>query len=170
MEYATGSAGGSHGRAPRLIGRRGFLGAMATAAAGMTLDPERLLWVPGAKTFFLPPEKPTHPLLEQWKALDRMFDEQSGLSMKLAGWDPAMDRDLTAVGYGVLQKGDVITIRDACYFVNEPGGPFVITDVHDGHTFDIKPLQIHPPMTTPAKRKRQPWLPPVTRPRHDRRG
>lgn len=36
------------------MNRRGFLGALATLAAGHVLDPERLLWVPGAKTFFLP--------------------------------------------------------------------------------------------------------------------
>lgn len=39
------------------ISRRGFLGAIAaaTAAAFATeLDPEKLLWVPGAKTFFIP--------------------------------------------------------------------------------------------------------------------
>ncbi len=35
-----------------MVSRRGFLGALATLAAGMTLDPERLLWVPGAKTIF----------------------------------------------------------------------------------------------------------------------
>ncbi len=34
--------------------RRGFLGLLATVAAGAVLDPERLLWVPGAKTWFLP--------------------------------------------------------------------------------------------------------------------
>jgi hypothetical protein len=36
--------------------RRGFLGSLATFAAGLTLDPERLLWVPGEKTVFLAPE------------------------------------------------------------------------------------------------------------------
>lgn len=35
--------------------RRQFLQrAGAAIAAGMVLDPERLLWVPGAKTYFLP--------------------------------------------------------------------------------------------------------------------
>lgn len=39
--------------------RRAFLRATAiTAAAGLVLDPERLLWVPGAKVWFLPPERP----------------------------------------------------------------------------------------------------------------
>lgn len=37
----------------RLVG----LGAVGAAAAA-TFDPERLLWVPGAKTFFLPSTKP----------------------------------------------------------------------------------------------------------------
>lgn len=43
------------------IGRRGFieaLGAAATAAAALVVDdPERLLWQPKRKVFFLPPEK-----------------------------------------------------------------------------------------------------------------
>ncbi len=44
--------------------RRGFLrtlglGATAVAAAHV-LDPERALWVPGARTFFLPTPSPWH--------------------------------------------------------------------------------------------------------------
>jgi hypothetical protein len=38
--------------------RRGFLKALTATAVAMTVDPERLLWVPGAKTIFLPPVKP----------------------------------------------------------------------------------------------------------------
>lgn len=34
--------------------RRGFLGLIPVAAAGMVLDPDRLLWRPGAKTIFIP--------------------------------------------------------------------------------------------------------------------
>jgi hypothetical protein len=37
--------------------RRKFLALGAAAATAMVLDPERLLWVPGARTFYLPPEK-----------------------------------------------------------------------------------------------------------------
>ena len=36
------------------ISRRGFLGVFGAAAVGAVLDPERLLWVPGQKTIFLP--------------------------------------------------------------------------------------------------------------------
>ena len=38
-----------------MLTRRGFLGALAAGAAGLAIDPEQLLWRPGAKTFFLPP-------------------------------------------------------------------------------------------------------------------
>jgi len=34
--------------------RRGFLGLFAGAIAGATLDPERALWIPGAKTISIP--------------------------------------------------------------------------------------------------------------------
>ena len=36
------------------MNRRAFLGLAATSAAAFALDPERLLWMPGAKTIFLP--------------------------------------------------------------------------------------------------------------------
>lgn len=36
------------------MNRRGFLGLLAGAATGFVLDPEQLLWRPGAKTIFLP--------------------------------------------------------------------------------------------------------------------
>lgn len=45
------------------MNRRGFLGTLAAALVGSTLDPERLLWVPGVKTLFVPPVSgwaPTH--------------------------------------------------------------------------------------------------------------
>lgn len=34
------------------MNRRAFLGSLASLAAGMALDPERALWVPGRKTYF----------------------------------------------------------------------------------------------------------------------
>ncbi len=36
------------------MNRRLFLSSLTAAAAGFALDPERLLWVPGARKFFLP--------------------------------------------------------------------------------------------------------------------
>jgi len=39
------------------MNRRAFLGLAATTAAALVFDPERALWVPGAKTIFLPPER-----------------------------------------------------------------------------------------------------------------
>jgi hypothetical protein len=39
------------------MNRRGFLQTLAAGLAGAALDPERLLWTPGAKTHFLPPPK-----------------------------------------------------------------------------------------------------------------
>lgn len=40
------------------ISRRGFLGALSAFAATAVLDPEMLLWKPGAKTIFLPTRQP----------------------------------------------------------------------------------------------------------------
>lgn len=36
------------------MNRRGFLGALAAGAAAFAIDPERALWVPGAKTISIP--------------------------------------------------------------------------------------------------------------------
>lgn len=35
-----------------MMHRRGFLGLLAAAAAGAVLDPERLLWIPGQRSYF----------------------------------------------------------------------------------------------------------------------
>lgn len=37
-----------------MIGRRGFLGMLAAAVAGATLDPEKLLWQSGRKLISIP--------------------------------------------------------------------------------------------------------------------
>lgn len=37
-----------------MLNRRGFIAALAAFASGTVLDPERLLWVPGAKTISIP--------------------------------------------------------------------------------------------------------------------
>lgn len=39
--------------------RRSFLGAIGLAAAGLALDPDRALWVPGQKRIFLPAQSPS---------------------------------------------------------------------------------------------------------------
>jgi hypothetical protein len=39
------------------MNRRHLLKLLLTGAAGHVLDVDKILWVPGAKTFFLPPEK-----------------------------------------------------------------------------------------------------------------
>jgi hypothetical protein len=40
--------------APPTVKRRAFLKTLAAAVAGATLDPEKLLWIPGQKKIFLP--------------------------------------------------------------------------------------------------------------------
>lgn len=36
------------------MNRRGFIGSLLGATSALVLDPERLLWVPGAKTISIP--------------------------------------------------------------------------------------------------------------------
>lgn len=46
-----------------MISRRGLLGTFVTIAAGIALDPEKLLWTPGKKTIFIPYERVTKALI-----------------------------------------------------------------------------------------------------------
>ena len=48
------------------LSRRGFLTALSAAMAGSVLDPERLLWVPGRKTIFLPPAAGNTFVTAEW--------------------------------------------------------------------------------------------------------
>lgn len=48
-----------------MTSRRGFLGLLATVAAGATLDPERLLWVPGAKLISIPKTRSMADILRE---------------------------------------------------------------------------------------------------------
>jgi len=51
------------------MNRRRFLQMLSAGACGaMTLDVDKLLWVPGARTFFLPSVVPTH-----WVMSERVF-------------------------------------------------------------------------------------------------
>ena len=51
--------------------RRAFLSLLTAAAAGLVLDPERLLWVPGRKTIFLPtPATHSWFITPQWIETD----------------------------------------------------------------------------------------------------
>lgn len=70
------------------MNRRAFLKTLAAAAAGAVaaeFDPERLLWVPGQKTFFLPPEKRlvTAKTLEEALARSVMVEFPDGQRMSL---------------------------------------------------------------------------------------
>ena len=47
------------------MNRRGFLGALLGAAAGLALDPEKLLYVPGKKLISIPNAAITEPTLDE---------------------------------------------------------------------------------------------------------
>ncbi len=48
-----------------MMDRRTFLGALGGAAA--SYDPERALWVPGARRIFIPPLRPKYPAMtREW--------------------------------------------------------------------------------------------------------
>jgi hypothetical protein len=95
-----------------LLDRRGFLtrlalGLVGTAAAA-TVDLDKLLWEPGRKTYFLPPEKPTSWLFEGYGApgqpipglgcvspgtMVNLADPETGISIRFAKeWHAKFDR------------------------------------------------------------------------------
>lgn len=55
------------------LGRRGFLGALIGGAA-FALDPERALWVRGAKTFSVPAA--IKPVRVEWIGFDEGMEER----------------------------------------------------------------------------------------------
>lgn len=69
------------------MNRRGFLGAMLGAVAGATLDPERLLWVPGRKVYSVP------------KLRDVNFEMIAELYVKPAMLNLAEEIDLQVLAY-----------------------------------------------------------------------
>jgi len=81
------------------IGRRGFLGllgaSVAATAAALELDPERALWVPGEKSFFLP-SKEVH--LATPDEVQRFLDpEKMGERYRLDVASPGGDAGHTAL-------------------------------------------------------------------------
>ena len=93
------------------MNRRGFLASLLAAAPAMVLDPERLLWVPGQRTFFLPSSNTllTRDLISR-EAL-RLF-EQNLLVARI------LDPCFTGVGFKV---GDRITIRRPARYAQHEG-------------------------------------------------
>jgi len=61
--------------------RRSFLRLVGMGVLGMELDVDRLLWVPGAKTFFLPPVRPHTFMHMDWITREalRLFEHNLAL-------------------------------------------------------------------------------------------
>jgi hypothetical protein len=91
--------------------RRGFLGTLIGLTATAVLDPERLLWVPGQKTIFLPPAIVSVPvdvvgtnafITPQWITAEalRAFEQNIRMTGRvIEGLVPRIyDRDLRQIG------------------------------------------------------------------------
>lgn len=66
------------------MNRRGFLQRAAMGAAALLIDPERLLWTPGAKKIFIPPVKSMPLVLSapEWVYVQAAWDRQNGEVIK----------------------------------------------------------------------------------------
>lgn len=80
------------------MNRRHFLNLAALGTAGMVLDPERLLWVPGQRTFFLPPA-------EGW-AQTRLLFHPLAFSMLFEGRSEWVRVLASEPGYPIPQEMD----------------------------------------------------------------
>lgn len=77
------------------MNRRGFLSFLGAAVAGATLDPERLLWVPGAKLISISKPRITpqqidaiRPILDQlaYKHWVRLHDQYFAAKLQTVGY------------------------------------------------------------------------------------
>jgi hypothetical protein len=109
-----------------VVGRRRFLQLTTALAVGMTLDPERLLWVPGAKTYFIP-----DPTIVTAKTMAEALS--AGLSFRVpddhGGWrdlythlaGPNLEERLRAEIASVEAMGGHV-VRRRTYTAQELGG------------------------------------------------
>lgn len=61
------------------LSRRAFFGLLATVAARATLDPERLLWVPGAKLISIP--APTRDMAAILREMEKIIAAGMGITL-----------------------------------------------------------------------------------------
>jgi hypothetical protein len=120
------------------MNRRAFLATLAAGAAGLVLDPERLLWVPGAKTFFLPSPKPvgiSMRFVREWTVqkhvtrfdvlygmvlrpdlvchISNELDPDSFTAAELVREDPSMKRGIAAAAQDLADRIDADALRHA---------------------------------------------------------
>lgn len=116
------------------MNRRGFLGALlgGTVGAGIaaTLDPEKLLWLPGAKTIFIPKVQPVDPAYEYINHLrdairyqGRIINDLIPVTMDLNDW--TIDRE-GAPGWELISRHDG-------YDLLVPKGGKYIASLADGY-------------------------------------
>lgn len=84
-----------------MLSRRAFLQLASASAAAVAFDPERLLWVPGAKTIFLPPEKTIViaqeiPVAYHWFTAEnmRLMSKELGFTVPPPDWRRFDERHL----------------------------------------------------------------------------
>ncbi len=76
------------------MNRRSFIArVLSAAAAGMVLDVDKLLWVPGAKSILLPPE--TVPFLLPKLQIGDLITLRGIEQQFIVGCDPFSDHQLT---------------------------------------------------------------------------
>lgn len=92
------------------MNRRAFLSALGAVAAGAVLDPEMLLWKPGAKTIFLPSPRKLKvftlgpPVVSSFSITSHGWITQDIVQV----WAKLSEPDKVRVAFG---EGDTFTIE-----------------------------------------------------------
>lgn len=84
------------------LGRRGFLRGLGLLAGGLVLDPEKLLWVPGRKTIFVPAWDPRYLHISDLRYFQHMLMQQ--LENKFVFHDFLSDGDFLPARTGKTVK------------------------------------------------------------------
>jgi hypothetical protein len=82
------------------MNRRNFLTALGLGTAGLLLDPERLLWVPGQKTIFLPPVERFSIVTPEWVMREVMMRLKNNLVFA-TNIHRSYDAEFRAAGYAI---------------------------------------------------------------------
>ena len=64
------------------MNRRRFFSVLAAGVAGLAIDPERLVWTPGAKTHILPPAEGWKEIHDAQREYDRLRSMELDMRLK----------------------------------------------------------------------------------------
>lgn len=134
--------------------RRRFLQLLSAGLIGASVDVDRLLWVPGARTYLLPPELPTITTIEGWTAA---LLKEVGIEMRHVGMprleliDPGgqyrLEQQLQTNAYGHVKLDTQYNVSALCTLARAHVRPAAVQLVR--HMRDAK-IRVSAPLLVPT--------------------